>query len=87
MLPNSGVVLVKIQSDPKVYAIDNDNVLRWVPDETTAISLYGSNWADYVIDLEPTIFARYTMGEQMTQDGQVDTRIMKTRAELAADAQ
>lgn len=82
MLPKEGVVLVKIQSDPKVYAIDNDNTLRWVPDETTALSLYGTNWADYVIDLEPTTFARYSVGEKMTQSESVDVNVMKTRFEL-----
>jgi hypothetical protein len=83
MLPAPGVVLVKIQSDPKVYAIDTDSTLRWVPDETTAITLYGANWADYVIDLEPTTFARFDVGEDMTADDEVDLDGMKTREELA----
>jgi len=84
ILPQAGVVLVKIQSDPKVYAIDTDNVLRWVPDEATAITLYGESWADYVIDLEPTTFARFSVGDDMTTSDTVDRTIMKTRMELAA---
>jgi hypothetical protein len=87
MLPKVGVVLVKIQSDPKVYAIDTGDVLRWVPTEEVAISLYGSAWADYVIDLEPTTFARFTVGDDMAESDLVDLDIMKTRMELAALAQ
>lgn len=87
MLPNPGVVLVKIQSNPKVFAIDGDNVLRWVPDEATALSLYGSDWSNYVIDLEPTAFARYSIGEDMDQNESVSTNEMKTRTELVESAQ
>lgn len=84
MLPKAGVVLVKIQSDPKVYAIDENKTLRWVPDEETAITLYGSSWSDYVIDLQPTIFANFTVGDDMTTSTVVDRAIMKTRATIAA---
>jgi len=87
MLPAFGSVLVKIQSDPKVYAIDSGNVLRWVPSEDTAIALYGADWADYVIDLEPTTMARFTTGSDMTVDDVVYLEYMKTRMELASDAQ
>ncbi|KKU06208.1 MAG: hypothetical protein UX09_C0056G0001, partial [Candidatus Uhrbacteria bacterium GW2011_GWE2_45_35] len=87
MLPAPGVVLVKIQSDPKVYAIDTDNILRWVPDESTANALYGAAWADYIIDLEPTSFARFSSGGDMTASDIVDLDSMKTRMELAALAQ
>ena len=83
MIPKAGVVLVKIQSDPKVYAIDEGNILRWVPDEDTALTLYGASWADYVIDLEPTIFSNFTVGDSMTVNSSVDRTIMKTRVEIA----
>ena len=84
MLPAVGVALIKVQTDPKVYAIDSDSVLRWIPDETTATALYGVDWADYVIDLESTIFARFTVGDDMTVDDWVYSEYMKTREELAA---
>jgi len=82
MLPKEDVVLVKIQSDPKVYAVDSNNTLRWVPDETTALTLYGTGWANYVIDLEATIFAKYSTGVNMTQHESIDGSVMKTRFEL-----
>ena len=83
MLPKPGTVLVKIQSDPKVYSIDEDNVLRWVPDETTANSLFGVNWADYVIDLDASTFGRFSVGDNMSTSEFVDKTLMKTRLELS----
>ena len=89
MLPQPGVVLVKIESDPKVYAVeasedDNRATLRWIPDEDTAITLYGEDWADYVIDLPPTLFPRFDVGLDMSEDDEVDRTIMKTREEIAS---
>jgi len=49
--------------------------------------LYGADWADYVIDLEPTTMARFTTGSDMTVDDVVYLEYMKTRMELASDAQ
>lgn len=89
VLPKAGVVLVKIQSDPRVYALENTSdpytpALREIPSEEMAIALYGEAWADYVIDIEPTYFARFSTGREMTEDATIDMSIMKTRAELAA---
>jgi hypothetical protein len=84
MLPNPGVVLVKIQSDPKTYAVDESNNLRWITTEAVATSLYGSHWADYIIDIEPTFFTKFGTGTSIT--GASDMTVsdsMKTRAELA----
>jgi len=88
MLPKSGVVLVKIQSDPKVYTVETFEgdisriLLRWIPSEETAISLYGSDWADYVIDLPPTIFTRFETGDQMSDTEELPEVEMKRRIEL-----
>ncbi|MFA6132035.1 MAG: hypothetical protein WC702_03160 [Patescibacteria group bacterium] len=87
IMPQPGSVLVKIQSDAKTYAIDDGNVLRWVPSEATAEALYGADWADYIIDLEPTTFARFTVGDNMSTSDEVDMSIMQTRVELAELAQ
>jgi hypothetical protein len=84
MLPNPGVVLVKIQSDPKTYAVDESNNLRWITTEAVATSLYGSHWADYIIDIEPTFFTKFGTGASIS--GASDVTVsdsMKTRAELA----
>lgn len=58
-----GVKMVKIQSDPSVYAVAKGGVLRWVPSESVARLLYGENWAKQVDDVSDAFFFSYTMGE------------------------
>lgn len=82
IMPKHGTVLVKIQSNPKVYAIEEGNVLRWLSDEETATVLYGDSWNQYIIDVEPTIFARFTFGDDMRANENVDRGEMMTREEL-----
>lgn len=65
-----GKKLIKIQTDPKVYAIDKDSTLRWVISENLAKSLYGLDWTAKVADLTPAFFTNYKVGENIeaTQD-------------------
>lgn len=58
-----GTNLVKIESDPKVYAVEDYGILRWIPSESNMISLYGNNWASRVIDLPVSLFINYQIGE------------------------
>jgi hypothetical protein len=86
--PKPGVVLIKVQSDPNVYAVENGDdpwrpVLREIPSEAIAAALYGSAWADYVIDVEPTLFSHYAKGEPMEADTAVDREALRTRDSLA----
>jgi hypothetical protein len=86
MLPKVGVVLVKIQSDNRVYALaedDGETALRWVADENIAIDVYGDDWADYVIDVDVTLFTKFTTGSDIWMDEDIDTSMMKTRSHLA----
>src|SRR5690606_18432250 len=39
-----GVRMVKLQTDPKTYAVAPGGVLRWVTTETIAEQLYGQLW-------------------------------------------
>lgn len=88
LLPKPGVVLVKIQSTASVFAIDVNedgaSTLRHIPDEPTAQSLYGNNWADYVIDVEPTLFSRFILGAPMTVSDIVNTQPLIKRIHLGA---
>ncbi len=93
VLPKPGVVLVKIQSIPTVYALE-ENVddmfspfLREIESELIAVEMYGNNWADYVIDIEPTFFSHFSWGMPIYSPESVDLSIMKTRNELAQLAQ
>ncbi len=57
-----GAKLVKITTDPKVYAVSRGGILRHVTSETLAIQLYGVNWAKQVNDVPDSYFANYTIG-------------------------
>lgn len=61
-----GVKLLKIQSDPKVYAVDRQGTLRWVTSDTIAKALYGTAWAKQVHDLSDAFFVNYKVGEPVT---------------------
>jgi len=60
-----GTFLVKITTDPRVYAVEPGGILRWVTSEELAQDLYGSAWADRVIDVPDTYFANYERGEDI----------------------
>ena len=57
-----GTNLIKIISDPKVYAVEPGGILRWVDSEATAKNLYGNNWASKVVDVLTTAFPDYNAG-------------------------
>jgi hypothetical protein len=87
MLPQSGVVLVKIQSLDSVYVLTHTQdhftpQLREIPSEEVAAELFGDNWADYVIDIAPTFFSYFEMGDTLSDDDVVDTSMMKKREDL-----
>ncbi len=83
VLPKPNVVLVKIQSDARTYIVDSNQELRWLNTESLATSLYGANWANYVIDLPPTIFPHFTRGLDVTSlDYSPDLSVLKTRSQL-----
>ncbi|HCC83902.1 TPA: hypothetical protein DEP96_03565 [Candidatus Uhrbacteria bacterium] len=82
MMPKPGVVLVKITTVNKVYAIGTSGELRWVTSEELASSIYGSNWSDYVIDIPDTLYPRFMHGTDITTDENIDVSGMKTRAEV-----
>lgn len=87
ILPKPGTVLVKIQSNPRVYSIDNNDTLRWIPNEQVAEILYGSDWADYIIDIEPTIFGRFQMGVDLSQGDAIDRTQLRKRYEISIESE
>jgi phosphodiesterase/alkaline phosphatase D-like protein len=58
--------MIKIQTDPKVYAIDKGGVLRWVTTEALAQSLYGLLWSGLVRDVSDAFFINYVVGAPIT---------------------
>jgi|GEM_PF-1422392 len=62
-----GVRMIKIQSDPKVYAIARGGTLRWVQTEAIAARLYGANWNTMIDDVSDAFFVNYVSGSPITQ--------------------
>lgn len=58
-----GSRMIKLTTDPKVYAVDNGGVLRHVTSEAVAVQLYGDNWASFVDDVSDAFLADYTYGD------------------------
>lgn len=63
-----GTKLVKITTDPKVYAVEANGTLRQIPSEAAAIALYGSDWAKRVIDVADSFFTNYTIGSPLASN-------------------
>ncbi len=63
-----GTVLLKIDTDPKVYAVEPGGLLRWVPTEARALTLYGSAWASRIIDVPLVFWVDYSFGSDITTD-------------------
>jgi len=54
-----GTHMIKITTDPKVYAVESGGKLRWVDSEETAINLYGVNWTKKIVDVSDAFFINY----------------------------
>lgn len=60
-----GTKLVKITTDPSVYAVEPNGVLRKIQSESDAIAIYGTNWAKRVVDVADSFFTNYTIGKPL----------------------
>jgi len=60
-----GSALLKIASDPAVYAVARYGVLRRIMTEQVAADIYGTNWNAFVQDLPDVFFLNYTVGAEI----------------------
>jgi hypothetical protein len=56
---------IKIQSDPKTYAVTTDGTIRWIETEDVAEGLAGSDWNAFIDDVSDTFFVDYTVGTSL----------------------
>ncbi|MDF1496515.1 MAG: chitosanase [Patescibacteria group bacterium] len=56
-----GAYLIKIQTDPKVYAVGVGGYLHWITSEKIARELYGNTWNKQVIDVPDVFFVNYSI--------------------------
>lgn len=88
MLPLPGTVLVKTQDSARVYALEDNPedprtpITRWLTTEEIAVAIYGDDWADFVIDVDPVVMAAFVPGEPITTLEDTDLVPLRTRFEL-----
>lgn len=58
----AGTRLLKLETDPKVYAVEPRGTLRPLASESAAVALYGAAWAKRVDDLSDAFFVDYKVG-------------------------
>ncbi len=56
-----GVYLIKIQTDPRVYAVSAGGYLHWITSENIAKALYGNDWNKKVVDVPDVFFTNYML--------------------------
>lgn len=72
-----GTMMVKIQTDPKTYAVSHDGVLHWVESEAVASALYGANWNQRIWDVPDSFFPNYTVGSSLSSPVHADGTLIK----------
>ncbi len=86
MLPKAGVVLVKIQSSAEVYHVTENaagqHELSWIPTEALAVELFGQDWSEFVVDIEPTMWTHYQRVDDIAADTTIDRTQFKRRSHL-----
>lgn len=81
-----GIKMIKINSDPKTYAVDAGGTLRHVTSEAVAIALYGSTWNKQIDDVPDGFFTNYTMGTPITNASQfVPASVRDVATNIGAD--
>lgn len=61
-----GVKMIKINTDPKVYAVGEDGALYSIASESAASTLYGSSWNRQIDDMPDAFFSNYTITGETT---------------------
>ncbi len=64
--------LVKITTDPKVYAVSRGGTLRWLSTQDLALAIYGVNWQTEIIDISDSLLANYKFGDPILALGTYD---------------
>jgi hypothetical protein len=67
VLYRPGVLLIKINTDPKIYAVTKTGILRWIETEAIAKALYGDSWNLLVDDVSDSFFTNYAIGESIDE--------------------
>ncbi|MFA6131362.1 MAG: hypothetical protein WC730_03840 [Patescibacteria group bacterium] len=80
-----GSYWVKIQSDPKTYAVSTDGTIHWIESETVATNFAGSNWNTQIHDVPDTFFVDYTVGTSLMDADAYDGMMWKDGSNYYVD--
>jgi len=78
----AGTKLVKITTDPSVYAVQPNGVLVKIQSEAQAAALYGTNWSKRVVDVPDAFFVNYKIGTPLP-DGNIPAGSLVKNANVA----
>jgi len=67
-----GVRMLKITTDPKVYAVGRYGELHWVTNENIATQLYGNDWMHQIHDMPDAFFVNYKIGSPIASVSDFD---------------
>lgn len=74
----AGTRMIKIQSDPKTYAVEPGGKLRHVTSEAIVSALYGSAWNQRIDDVSDAFFVNYAAGDAITTNAYPTGSLVKT---------
>ncbi len=80
-----GVRMIKIQSDPKVYAVGAGGLLRWIASEDAARILFGNDWNKQIDDVSDAFFFNYRAGSPVFGASDFNAALERAIAGIAAD--
>lgn len=75
-----GSKMIKINSDPKTYAVSAGGTLRHVTSEDIAIAIFGSTWNKQIDDVPDGFFSNYTIGNEITNSTNYSATAEQTQA-------
>ncbi|MFA6534087.1 MAG: PA14 domain-containing protein [Patescibacteria group bacterium] len=62
ILMKPGTYLLKLVTDPKVYAVEPEGKLRYISSPSQASQLYGGSWESLIVDLPDSFYGDYQDG-------------------------
>jgi plastocyanin len=81
-----GVRMIKIDTDPRTYAVAANGVLRHVASESAASGLYGSAWNTHIDDVPDAFFTNYSIGDAVNSTADYDkSAIMSAASSINLD--
>jgi hypothetical protein len=80
-----GIKMVKFTTTPKVYAVAQKGVLRWVTTQGLATLLYGTDWSAKIDDISDVFYTNYTFGMDINGAGEYNPADETNRAPTIDD--